>query len=215
MQRIPALLLLGFAGVAGTSGAIISEIFMGIGTWQSRIAIADSTYDTGKKARFYGPAGVAVDAAGTVYVADTGDNTIRKISPAGRVGTLAGYKGISGNDDGIGAAAYFVGPTDVAVDAAGTVYVADTGNNTIRRISPAGEVSTWAGIAHTEGNRNGTGAAARFNSPVGIAVDVTGTVYVADAGNHRIRRITPAGVVGTLAGAGPGSNEPRTYKHRD
>jgi sugar lactone lactonase YvrE len=154
----------------------------------------------GSSARFYAPAGVALDSAGNVYVADTNNSTIRKITPAGVVSTLAGSAGVSGNADGSGSAAQFSFPGGVAVDGADNVYVADTFNDTIRKITPSGLVSTLAGMAGTEGSADGIRSAARFNVPYGIAVDGAGNVYVADTNNSTVRKIIPAGVVSTLAG---------------
>ena len=154
----------------------------------------------GGAARFNGPESVAVDNAGNVYVADTYNDTIRKITPAGVVTTLAGLAGISGSADGTGSAARFNQPSGVAVDTAGNVYVADSFNYTIRKITPAGVVTTLAGLAASDGSADGTGSAARFGGPVGVAVDSAGNVYVGDAVNSTIRKITPAGVVTTLAG---------------
>jgi sugar lactone lactonase YvrE len=154
----------------------------------------------GSAARFDGPSSVAVDGAGNVYVVDGFNFTIRKITPNGVVTTLAGSPGQRGSTDGIGSAASFAYPDGVAVDSAGNIYVADTVNDTIRKITPAGVVSTLAGSAGQPGSDDGTGSAARFNYPAGVAVDSTGNVYVADSGNDTIRVITPAGVVTTLAG---------------
>jgi streptogramin lyase len=151
-------------------------------------------------ARFNNPTGLATDASGNVYVADYNNHTIRKITPAGVVTTLAGTAGVSGGEDGAGAAARFSSPAGLATDASGNVYVADFGNHTIRKITPAGVVTTLAGKASTRGNDNGNGAAARFNSPRGVATDASGAVYVADTYNYTIRKITPAGEVSTLAG---------------
>ncbi len=159
---------------------------------------ASGTTDGTNLAEFSGPFGVAVDAAGNVYVADFFNHRIRKITAAGVVSTLAGST--YGYFDGIGAAAQFYGPRGVAVDAAGNVYVADSGNNRIRKITAAGEVTTLAGQS-TAGTTDATGIAAQFNTPRGVAVDVVGNVYVADTGNHRIRKITPVGAVSTLAGS--------------
>ncbi len=155
---------------------------------------------TGSAARFFFPVGVAADAAGNIYVADSNNHAIRKITPAGVVTTLAGLLGSSGNADGTGGAAHFNFPQGVAVDGGGNVYVADSGNNTIRKITRTRSVTTLAGQPGSSGSNNGTGDAARFNFPVGIAVNGAGTVYVADTNNSTIRKITPAGHVTLLAG---------------
>jgi uncharacterized protein YjiK len=154
----------------------------------------------GSGARFSGPIGVAADGAGNVYVADTGNNEIRKITSAGVVTTLAGLSGSTGSADGTGSAAQFNHPSTVAVDTTGNVYVADTENHTIRKITPAGVVSTLAGLAGIPGTNDGTGDLARFDYPFGVAVDNAGNVYVGDSGNETIRMITPSGGVSTLAG---------------
>jgi sugar lactone lactonase YvrE len=144
---------------------------------------------------------VAVDSAGNVYVADQGNATIRKVTAAGVVTTLAGTAGMRGSADGTGAAARFNLPGDVAVDGAGNVYVADTFNLTIRKITAGGVVTTLAGSAGLPGSADGTGTAARFNLPTGVAVDSAGNVYVADNLNSAIRKVTPTGTTTTVAGA--------------
>ena len=163
---------------------------------------------TGSAARFYGPTGVAVDSAGNIYVADFGNQVIRKISPANVVTTLAGNASITnqwgpigGFADGTGRAARFFNPSGVAVDSAGNVFVADTYNYIIRKVTPAGVVTTLAGSPGTYGSADGTGSAARFKNPSGLTVDSNGNIYVADTGNFTIRKVTPAGVVTTLAGS--------------
>ena len=153
----------------------------------------------GDVARFATPRGIAIDPAGNLYVADEGNSNIRKITPAGVVSTLAGTAGQSGSMDGTGFAARFAAPRALTVDTAGNVFVADTDNHAIRKITPAGVVTTFAGHAGAAGATNGTGGAARFSEPRGIAVDAAGNVYVADTGNQAIRQITPDGVVTTVA----------------
>jgi len=155
----------------------------------------------GSAARFNLPSGLAVDGAGNVYVADAENHSIRKITPAGAVTTLAGSSGHKGSADGSGSAARFARPRSVAVDGAGNLYVADSDNHTIRKITPQGLVMTLAGFARKVGSADGTGASARFYLPLGVAVDGAGNVYVADTNNHAIRKITPDGVVTTWAGS--------------
>ena len=184
-------------GAVGSGGMIVPELAVFAGV-PSGVGTADGT---GAAARFNGPSSVAVDGAGNVFVADSRNNTIRKITPTGVVTTLAGTAGLSGSADGTGAAARFNGPSGVAVDGAGNVFVADSKNKTIRKITPGGVVTTLAGTAGLSGSADGTGAAARFNSPAGLAVDGAGNVFVGDVGNCAIRNITPTGVVTTLAGS--------------
>jgi len=152
----------------------------------------------GATAQFSGPSGVGVDSAGNTFVADSGNNRIRKITPGGLVSTFAGSS--DGFADGQGTAAQFSRPADVAVDSAGTVYVTDPGNRRVRKITPGGVVSTFAGSGDY-GGVDGQGTAAQFNSPQGIAIDSADNVYVTEYYNHRIRKITPGGLVSTFAGA--------------
>ena len=163
-------------------------------------ASAGSQDGAGATAGFNFETGAASDKAGNVYIADTYNSTIRRISPDGVVTTVAGSAGIPGSANGVGSAARFLWPNGVAVEDGGTVYVADTYNNTIRKITPAWSVSTLAGAAGAAGFADGVGGAARFSQPGAVAVDSNGVLYVADGGNNAIRRITPGGVVGTLAG---------------
>ena len=155
---------------------------------------------SGSSAWFSAPSSLALDSAGNLYVADPLDATIRKITPAGVVSTLAGAATARGNTDGQGNIARFNYPDGIAVDSAGNVYVADTYNSTIRKITPQGMVSTLAGLAGVSGSTDGTGLEALFNQPHGIAIDATNNIYVADTGNGTIRRITPTGTVSTIAG---------------
>jgi len=156
----------------------------------------------GAKAEFYYPTGIAVDASGNVYVADPNNQRIRKITPAGAVTTLAG-SGIAGHANSTtGTSATFYYPTSLAIDAAGNLYVGDQSNNLIRKITPAGAVSTFAGSG-VNGDADGTGTAASFSgSSYVTSVDAAGNVYVTDASNDLIRKISPAGVVTTIAGSG-------------
>jgi sugar lactone lactonase YvrE len=155
---------------------------------------------TGSAALFNSPEGVAADSAGNLYVADTANHTIRKVAPDGMVTTLVGLAGTSGSTDDVGSAARFSGPYGIAADSEGNLYVADTGNHAIRKITPDGMVTTLAGRAGSQGSTDGTGSAARFYRPCGLATDSEGNLYVADTYNHTIRKVTPAGVVTTLAG---------------
>jgi sugar lactone lactonase YvrE len=177
--------IVGLAGVSGT---------------------ADGTNST---ARFYRPAGLAVDGAGNIYVADLLNQTIRKIAPAGTnwvVSTLAGLAGTLGSADGTNDQARFDRPSAVAVDNAGNLFVTDNYNQTIRQITPVGTnwvVSTVAGLAGSAGSDDGTNSQARFKGPQAIAVDNDGRLYVTDRLNCTIRQISPVGtnwVVSTLAG---------------
>jgi len=159
-----------------------------------------STNGTITTARFYSPQGVALDSSTNLYIADVQNHVIRKISISGAVTTLAGTVGVAGSEDGAGSSALFSGPQGLAVDSSGTVYVADTGNSTIRKINSGGTVSTFVGLSGNPGNTDGSGTNAQFNRPGGVAVDTSFNVYVADTWNHTIRKITPAGVSSTLAG---------------
>ena len=175
---------------------------VGVVTTLAGSGVSGSDDGTGTAASFNSLNGVAVDSTGNIYVADSRDNKIRKITPEGVVTTLAG-SGVSGSDDGTGAAASFNYPEGVAVDSSGNVYVGDSRNHKIRKITPVGVVTTLAGSGR-QGSRDGT--AASFKNPSGVAVDTSGNIYVAD-GNRKIRKITPEGVVTTLAGSGVSGSE--------
>ena len=180
---------------------------------------------TNGAARFRNPEGVALDSAGNLYVADNGNGTIREVTPAGVVTTLAGTPFILGTNDGMGSAARFFYPQGVAVDTNGNVYVVDCANHTIRKVSPVGTnwvVTTLAGSAGTYGSADGTNDAARFYYPLGVALDNAGNLYVADARNYTIRKVTPIGtnwVVTTLAGlarvtgSADGTNSDARFSH--
>ena len=192
----------GTLSVADTKNELIRRIAnTGVVTTIAGTAGARGTTDaTGVDARFAAPAGIARDASGTLFVADSLSHTLRKISSSGAVTTLAGSAGVAGSADGTGASARFNYPSGVAADTAGNIYVADSGNNTVRKVTSTGVVTTLAGTAGTRGSLDGTGSAARFNNPTGLALGSSGELYLADTDNSTIRKITPTGVVTTLAG---------------
>jgi sugar lactone lactonase YvrE len=225
LRTLPLLLALGVAGCGGDVG-----IGIGIGwhaghdhwpdhpdwpSWPDRPQGATGLYPiagdicgvcsvsrdgTGSSARFDDPQGIAADGAGNLYVVEGAGATLRKITPQGVVTTLAGTAGAPGYADGSGGAARFNTPTRLETDADGNLYVTDSGNSAIRRVSPAGAVGTLAGSGNC-GSTDGNGAQAQFCNPKGIALDRWGNLWVADSGNHTVRRIDPAGRVSTVAGA--------------
>ena len=148
----------------------------------------------GTQAAFNTPSGLALDSEGNLFVADTGNNRIRKITPAGLVSTVAG-DGTAGYVDGPGTQAQFDGPIGLAVDTKGNIYVADTYNDRVRKITSDGVVTTVAGAGL--GYADGPAGSALFDTPCGIVVSPDGTLIVADTGNHRLRKIAN-GQVATL-----------------
>ncbi len=162
---------------------------------------------TGLEARFNRPHGIAVDNDLNVYVTDMKNCTVRKITPEGVVSTHAGIPGVQGAKNGLASESTFYFPEDIAVNSKGDLFVADSYNFTIRKISSDGVVSTYAGKAGEPGSEDGLGAKARFNKPLGIAIDGKDNIYVADSdydgepsGNCTIRKISPKGKVTTIAG---------------
>jgi sugar lactone lactonase YvrE len=174
-----------------------------LAAWTARITplIGDAA---GHASRFSDPFGIAVDSRSNVFVSDGGANSrIQRITRDGLAAPFAG--GGAGFVDGIASAAAFDTPSALAIDRAGNLYVADTGNNAIRKVTPDGTVSTLAGNGES-GYSDGVGRSARFDGPVGVAVDQEGNVYVADTYNDRIRRIAQDGTVTTVAGSGTPGN---------
>jgi sugar lactone lactonase YvrE len=137
-----------------------------------------------------------------VYVADFGNHRIRKVTPSGSTSTFAGSGAASWVDSVVGTSAAFIYPQGIAVDGLGNVFVADTGNSVIRKITPTGNTTTLAGNGSTFSADSAVGANASFFWPVGIAVDSAGNVFVADTSANRIRKISPTGSTLTLAGNG-------------
>lgn len=156
--------------------------------------------ESGTHPWFSSAVGIVKDDTGNIYVADMGSHVIRKISQAGVMSLFAGSLGAKGSEDGLGPLARFNRPGCLALDSSNNLYVADYGNHLIRKVSKNGMVTTVAGCAGVSGAINGAGSSARFNNPMGVGVDRDGTLYVADSGNHTLRKITLDGVVSTLAG---------------
>jgi gliding motility-associated-like protein len=183
-----------------SGGAVPSYAYGAVGVFAGN-GTAGSTDATGTAASFNAPQSIAIDAAGNFYVPEYYNKVIRKITPAGVVTTYAGVLLRPGNTGGPALSATFNGPTSVAFDSSGNMFVADYFGETIRKITPAGVVTTFAGSG-VLGYTDGVGTAAVFNQPYGLAIDKNDNIYVAEVGNHTIRKITPAGTVTTLAGNG-------------
>ncbi|OJW12639.1 MAG: hypothetical protein BGO48_05365 [Mucilaginibacter sp. 44-25] len=161
-------------------------------------SMAGNADGSGLSALFNHPLGTVVDAAGNLYVSDSYNCSIRKITPDGTVTTIAGSGNI-GSANGTGTGASFYAPAGLAIDAAGNLYVADMGNNLIRKVTPGGVVTTFAGSGNA-GYTDATGMDASFSAPSALAMGSDGSLYVADSGTGLIRKITPGAVVTTLAG---------------
>jgi sugar lactone lactonase YvrE len=150
--------------------------------------------------RFNAPNGLALDNQGNLYVADSGNHTIRLILPTGLIATFAGRTGVAGSDDGPSSLATFNTPSGLTFDIGGNLVVSDSGNHTLRKISASGAVTTFVGSAGLAGTTDATGTAARFNTPIGLTHDVTGNIFVADSASHTLRKINVVGTVTTVAG---------------
>ena len=163
--------------------------------------VAGATDANGTAASFRAPHDIKLDAAGNLYVADAGNNLIRKISPNGDVITFAG-SGVQGSADGLATLAGFNNPTGLVIDNSGNIFIADQKNHTIRKITPAGLVTTLAGLAGNSGLVNSQGSFARFNLPTGLSVDKNGGLYITDQGNNLVRYVAQDGNASTIAGNG-------------
>jgi sugar lactone lactonase YvrE len=158
------------------------------------------TNGIGTNARFSSPLGMAVATNGTIYVADCGNHSIRTISPGGAVTTLAGSPESWGSNDGAGSCAHFNGPVGLALDNQGNLFVSDSNNHAIRKITPDGIASTWGGVPEVDGYIDGDRLAARFSQPAELVFDKLGNLFVADSFNHVIRKISSDGIVTTVTG---------------
>jgi sugar lactone lactonase YvrE len=168
-----------------------------VSTYAGTPGLAGQSNGSLSAALFNQPNGLALAADGTLFVADYGNSCIRVIGPNALVSTLAGMAGVVGYIDATGTAAIFNQPVGIALDASGNLWVTDTHNNAVRRITPAGVVKAMAGSGYA-GNVDGTGVIAQFYWPCGITVTASGNLVVADTYNHILRNVTPAGVVTTL-----------------
>jgi sugar lactone lactonase YvrE len=168
--------------------------------------IYSSVDGTGIQASFRAPSGIVIDSAGNLYVGDAEAHVIRKITSAGVVTTFAGTTNVAGSADGTGTSASFNDPAGLAIDASGNLFVADAKNNKIRKITPAGVVTTYAGTGVAGSTDATTATAATFNVPVNLSIDSDGFLYVADTNSKLIRKISPSGKVSTVAGGGAGTD---------
>lgn len=171
-----------FAGTAGANG---------------------STDANGTSARFDTPEVLAIDSSNNIFVGDRGNLLVRKITSAGVVSTIAGTVGASGDTDGVGTSASFGGMQGIAVDSSGNIFVADTQNQTIRKIDSSNNVTTYAGASGVSGSADGSLTSARFQVPCGMVFDKKGNLFISDNDNHTIRKISKDGTVSTLAGSAP------------
>jgi sugar lactone lactonase YvrE len=182
-----------------------------VATVAGRAGFAGTNDGSGSTARFWGPAGLVLDQQGNLYIADFGNDTIRKMTPDGVVTTIAGLGGAVGTNDGTGSAARFHWPEGVALDNSSNLYVSDNLNHTIRKITPDGNVSTFVGSPGLAGSQNGTGTGARLYQPNALVFDSVGNLYVSEwgpsgSGASDVRKITPAGVVSTVASSMNGAD---------
>ena len=188
------------AGTAQSASATLTVVNSTVISTLAGKAGEAGSADGASTARFNGPSSIAVDSLGNLYVADSSNHLIRKVSASGVVSTLAGVAGQLGNADGGAGVARFSGPSAVAVSPLGVVYVADTYNHTIRAVAADGTVATLAGLAGSSGSADGAGSTARFAFPSGIAYSPDGYLLVADTFNHTIRKVLINGTVSTIAG---------------
>ncbi len=163
--------------------------------------VPGTTNDTGTEALFGSLSGIAIDSLGNLYVAQGEDQTTREMTPGGKVSALAGAAGLKGSQEGMGLSARFNGPTGLATDAKGNFYFTETNNHVVRKRNTSGEILTVAGTPGVPGNTDGTGTAGLFTGPQGLAVAADGSLFVADSGNHTIRRVTPDGQVTNVGAA--------------
>jgi len=171
-------------------------------TYAGTVGQSGAADGTAGAALFNKPRGLATDAAGDLFIADEGNSNIREISPDGTVTTIAGGTS-AGSADGVGAQASFNAPRGLAVDSSGDIYVADTNNDDIRKITPNGTVTTIAGTPGQAGDLDGPANQALFDEPRGVSVDASGNIYVTDSGNGVVRMITPSGKVTTVVSPPP------------
>ena len=201
--RLFALLLF-FASISGMFGCkkeLLSPAHVVDSSIVAGMDTAGLVNGPGKSAKFNHPFGIAIDDAGNLYIADVGNNVIRKMDTGGMVTTFAGIGGVKGSANGVDSLSRFNNPFGIVSDASGNVYVADAGNNKIRLITAStGMVSTFAGTGLV--GASDVADSVSFNSPMGVAVDSSGNVYVADYENNVIRKITSTGIASTLAGSG-------------
>ncbi|MCX6396057.1 MAG: PxKF domain-containing protein [Propionibacteriales bacterium] len=194
---IPTVVVTGLGGAANAATDDYALLFVaGTGT------AGAPTAGPATSSNLFNPYGVAVDGSGNVYIADTVNNRVEKVTPGGQLSVIAGTGDTGAPTEGPATSSNLDLPIGVAVDGSGNVYIADYGNNRVEQVTPGGQLSVIAGTSSQGAPTAGPATSSNLNSPAGVAVDGSGNVYIADQGNHRVEQVTPGGQLSVIAGTG-------------